>query len=30
MDPFVSIDEGVEDLVDIAVSKGRNKTKKLN
>ena len=29
VDPFVSIDEGVEDLVDIAVSKGRKQNKKI-
>ena len=29
VDPFVSIDEGVSDLVVIAVKKGRNQNKKL-
>ncbi len=29
IDPFVSIDEGVEDLVKIAVSKGREQNKKI-
>ena len=30
IDPFISIDDGVKDLVEIAVSKGKNKTKILN
>ena len=30
IDPFISIDEGVEDLVEIAVTKEKNKTKKLS
>ena len=29
VDPFVSIDEGVSDLVEIAVDKGRNQNKNL-
>ncbi|MDC3203962.1 pyruvate, phosphate dikinase, partial [Candidatus Pelagibacter sp.] len=29
IDPFVSIDEGVEDLIDIAVVKGKSQNKKL-
>ena len=30
IDPFVSIDDGVGDLVEIAVEKGKNRIKKLN
>ena len=30
IDPFISIDEGVADLVEIAVEKGKNKIKNLN
>ena len=30
VDPFVSIDDGVKDLVEIAVEKGKNKIRKLN
>ena len=30
IDPFVSIDDGVADLVEIAVKKGKSKNKKLN
>ncbi len=29
IDPFISIDEGVEDLIEIAVYKGRQKNKKI-
>ncbi len=29
IDPFISIDEGVEDLVEIAVSKGKKENKKI-
>ncbi len=29
IDPFVSIDEGVEDLIEIAVSKGKKQNKKI-
>ena len=29
IDPFISIDEGVEDLIEIAVSRGRQKNKKI-
>ncbi len=29
VDPFVSIDEGVSDLIEIAVSKGKSQNKKL-
>ena len=29
IDPFVSIDEGVEDLIQIAVSKGKKQNKKI-
>ncbi len=29
IDPFVSIDEGVEDLIDIAVTKGKKQNKKI-
>jgi pyruvate,orthophosphate dikinase len=29
IDPFVSIDEGVEDLIEIAVLKGKNQNKKI-
>ena len=29
IDPFISIDEGVADLVEIAVEKGKNQNKKL-
>ena len=29
IDPFVSIDDGVADLVEIAVAKGKNQNKKL-
>ena len=30
VDPFISIDDGVKDLIEIAVSKGKNKIKELN
>ena len=30
IDPFVSIDEGVKDLIEIAVKKEKNKIKILN
>ena len=29
IDPFISIDDGVEDLIEIAVSRGRQKNKKI-
>ena len=29
MDPFVSIDEGVKDLIEIAVAKGKKQNKKI-
>ncbi len=29
VDPFISIDEGVEDLIEIAVTKGKNQNKKI-
>ena len=29
IDPFVSIDEGVEDLIEIAVTKGKKQNKKI-
>ena len=30
IDPFISIDDGVGDLIEIAVEKGRKQNKKLN
>ena len=29
IDPFISIDEGVEDLIEIAVNKGKSQNKKI-
>ena len=29
IDPFVSIDEGVQDLIEIAVAKGKSQNKKI-